>query len=445
MKNNRALIISLIIHVLVSLCILNLFFTKPIAVPFVDDWILMPWATGQVDYTWNNFWQMMNGHQHNLMKLYTILMAQWFSLSLPLSSIIQLAIGSAGFFIISWSQIKDVDIPDWAKIATMAGFSFIGLSWRQMQNFFMLICLPWMLAILFIGCYFYIKNRNGKNKTWLLSLIILLSPMSFALGLIVPLSQIAESAFNFARNRFKFQKIDIYFGTLSLFSIFLSFGYPTLTGNVIAQNHSPLAGNSVFSIFEYPLDFPKFILLAIGQPFVVWFSTAADLGIAIGAVIAVLLSGVVFYYRKNTDFIFQNKTSLLAGSIFLLMFYAARYKLVGVAGAIEPRYSTASLVFLIGALATILKLMSRKTVFSLVILIIGGFVQWRGLLVGESYYDTRYRQGIEIQECFKNNGQLPIDMTNPCVKALYPGEWLNQESYLSWVIELKKQNLIFFR
>lgn len=445
MKNNRALCISIFIHVLISLSILKLFISKPIDVPFVDDWILIPWATGQVDYTWNNFWQMMNGHQHNLMKLYTILFANVFSLNLPLSSVVQLFIGSTGFFLIGWSQIKDIQMSTWQKVVSMAGLSLIGLTWRQMQNFFMLICLPWMLAILLIGLYLYLKNTESKKKNLLLSIVIFLSPMTFALGLIVPLSQIVESGVNTLKNKFKVAKMDLYFGLLSLFSIFISFAYPTFTGNVISQNHSPLVGNSMFSILESPIDFPKFIFLAVGQPFVVWFSTAADLGMFIGALILVTAFGCIFFFRRKSEFILQNKTSLLAGGIFLFMFYAARYKLVGVIGAIEPRYSTASIVFLIGALVTFLNLIPRKTIVAVAILLIGGFVHWRGFVVGESYYDTRLQQSKDVKECFAKNEDLAIDMSNPCVKLLYPGEWLDGEQYVSWVKELKNQKLIFFK
>lgn len=445
---NYPLLISIFFHCVITVTLLKFMAENPIHTPFVDDWFLIPWGSKEATYDWAHFWQLLNGHQHNLMKAYTYLLGIYLDLNLFSSAVIGTVIGSLGYFLLSYSQISKLKLTSLQFIMTMLGLSLASLTNRQLQNYFMIICFPWMMAILFIGLYFFLKSKTEitREKKILLYPLLLLSPMTNALGLIVPLSQIIESGFKIFFKRTESIKNNAFHFGFSVFSIFLSFIYPVISSTVERPHNYTNGTDSLKSFFEQPFESIQFLLVAIGQPFVLWLSTAVPEGTIVGIIILLVL--IAAFFTKDRKNIFSsmitNEYSIIAGAIFLGIFFLARFKGLGPAGATEPRYTTASLVFLIGVLALFIRYFCYKNLGALIVLSCGIFIYAKGDPIGKGYYSTRLQQSKEILECFSKDPNLPIDMSNPCVKLAYPGEWLDKNEYLQWIQSLKRNNQSFF-
>src|SRR5262245_26544838 len=56
---------------LLTLVPLRLIWRYPFDMPFVDDWILTPWAAGEAPYTASALLQKISGHQSILLKLFS--------------------------------------------------------------------------------------------------------------------------------------------------------------------------------------------------------------------------------------------------------------------------------------------------------------------------------------------------------------------------------------
>ncbi len=50
---------------------LRLIFRFPFDMPFVDDWLLVPWAAGDVEWNVQNLFAKISGHQSVLLKLFS--------------------------------------------------------------------------------------------------------------------------------------------------------------------------------------------------------------------------------------------------------------------------------------------------------------------------------------------------------------------------------------
>lgn len=445
---NYPLLISIFFHCIITVTLLQFMAANPIHAPFVDDWFLIPWGSKEAVYDWAHFWQLLNGHQHNLMKAYTYFLGTYLDLNLFNSAVIGTIIGSLGYFLLSYSQIRKLKLTPLQFIMTMLGLSLASLTNRQLQNYFMLICFPWMMAILFIGLYFFLKSKpeTTREKKILLYPLLLLSPMTNALGLIVPLSQIIESGFKIISQKKESIKSYITHIGVSFFSIFLSFIYPVISSTVEKPHNYTSGTDSLKSFFEQPFESLQFLLVAIGQPFVLWLSTAVPEGTIVGIVILLVLIVAFFTRDKNNIFksIMNNEYSIIAGAIFLGIFFLARFKGLGPAGATEPRYTTASLVFLIGVFALFIRYFPYKTLAALIVFSCGLFIYTKGDPIGKGYYNTRLQQSKEILDCFSKEPNSPIEMSNPCVKLAYPGEWLDKNEYLRWIKSLKTNNQSLF-
>jgi hypothetical protein len=242
---------------------------------------------------------------------------------------------------------------------------------------------------------------------------------------------------------------------LAFLSICFSFIYPVLShGQALKNNY-----DSAFSIIELIqrqfVPAVKFLFAAMGQPFVMWSPVSVGSAAILGILSTLLLFGVIYSDKTGKrweDFI-MNKTSSMVGLVYVLLFFLARFKGLGPEGSIEPRYTTASLVFLVGVAISILYPEKTRNYVVALIFLCGIYLHWKGTPIGRGYYETRYAQTVTIEKCFQEKVKMEgvdflnkdLDLEDPCMQKLNPGDWLNSNDYLHWANGLRKNHQAFFQ
>jgi hypothetical protein len=439
-------------QILITLAVIIHMISSPVKVPFVDDWLLIPWGTGQAPKDWAHFWQMVNGHQHNLIKIYVIFLGKFLALNLVTSAVLGTCLGSFGYFLMLWSQVKNLTLSRRQFYLSFAGLSLVLMTWRQMQNFFMIICLPWMMAVFVIGVWLWFKNSKyaGLEKwRWLSIFWILISPMTNALGLVVPLSECVEVTIRLWTDRklgLRPLVLNVSLGLISLYSVYLSFLYPVWSPSVA----KPLAFTTGQGLMPFLLenvwDSLCFVLLAAGQPFVFRSPRSMVSGEVIGALL-IILALAALSLRRNRGLIketLMNKSTLIAGFIFLGIFLAARIRELGVLGAIEPRYTSASVVFSVGVFVLLLKAFPNWKWLPAALLGIGIWCNLEGYKVGNEIYRARSAQARDIVNCFKDHKDTyQIKFDDPCVALAQPQDTISPQAFLDTMVALELHHLSF--
>ena len=439
-------------QIFITLLVIGHMLSNPVKVPFVDDWLLIPWGTGQAPKDWAHLWQMVNGHQHNLIKIYIMFLGKFLALNLVTSAVLGTCLGSCGYFLMLWSQLKSLELSRKQFYLSFAGLSLVLMTWRQMQNFFMIICLPWMMAVFVIGVWIWFKNSKHSDVSkwrWLSLIWILISPMTNALGLVVPLSEFVEVAFRTIADKklgLRPLVLNLSLGVMSLFSVYLSFLYPVWSPSVA----KPLAFTTGQGLIPYLLenvgDAICFIGLAAGQPFVFRSQRSMLSGEFIGALL-IILSVVALSLKRNRILLrdtLRNKNTLISGVIFLGIFLAARIRELGVLGAIEPRYTSASVVFSVGVFVVLLRAFPKWKWLPAILLCVGLWSNLEGFKVGNEIYRARSAQSRDIVNCFiDHRDTYQIKFDDPCVALAQPQDTISPQAFLDTMVALELHHLSF--
>jgi len=410
---------------------------KPIIFPFVDDWLVIQWNSGNETLFDIHSIQLVNGHQIFLSKTLFILLSFISPYNIQLISFSSIVLGYTGIVLLIKSQIKYVG--DSANRYFIISTIVISLTYKQMQNFFMPICNQWMVAIFFIGMYYWLKQQNNSiGKILALCFIILAAPISTGLGLIIPTVEIIENVYRFIvkRKNYVIENIYILCTASSFISIVFFILVPYLTMNdASGLNYDKNYLTSVINLFYFPFDSILFTLTLIGNIFVPASRFEPALPIIFGALFIIITFRLLWQGRKKIriDDIFLNKSCALGGIIFLGIVYLSRFSGNdhSISSVAAPRYVTGSMIFVIGLLGIIQKINS-KNLFKIILLISCLLVFFSGLKTGLEWHSSRYSQSSYFVECMNEKQSDMFLPGGKCYKLLL------QESYTFNISEYNK-------
>jgi hypothetical protein len=376
--------------------------TKRVVWPFVDDWVLLEWLLGTEELSIRSLFSQINGHQHVIIKIMLFSYGRIFGESLFGFSLISLALGILGFGLILYTKLAG----KFSNIFTFALFycsAFAILATpRQLQNYFLPICAPWMLSIFFIGLYIYSGDRQSK-KFWkrIKMVCLFLAPFSNGLGLVVPIYELISRTFRYLSNGKK--GIDVS-STVAITAILISNVLPRISIWFDSPGSAGSFSASFTAIYTDPIDAFKFLLLALAQPFLSWHGPNIELGLALGglellAIVFLLRPKKGVKIRDHLDGVLKNEC-LMIGIIFVVIFLISRFGELGVLGSVEPRYTTGIVILIIGIVLEYLKSYRAKNAVGIIFALCAIYTWNLGFFVGNDYHEIRYQQSIQIEKCF---------------------------------------------
>jgi hypothetical protein len=411
---------------------------KPIVFPFVDDWIVIKWNSGDENLFELHSIQVVNGHQIFLSKALFILLSFISAYNIQLISFSSIILGYTGIILLIKSQIRYVGN------STNKYFVFsiivISMTYKQLQNFFMPICNQWMIAVFFIGMYYWLKQQNNSTgKILATCLIILAAPISTGLGLILPIVEVIENVYRFKTKQSDYVKSNkhVLCTAISFISIIFFLFVPHLNmGDASGVNSNTNYLTSATNLFHLPYKSVLFTLSLIGNIFVPASRFEPALPIISGALFMLITCVLLWLGRKKIriDDIFLNKSCVLGGIAFLGIMYLSRFSEDNhaITAVAAPRYVTGSMIFVIGLLGIIQKINS-KNLFKIILLICSLFAFSSGLKTGLEWHSTRYGQASYFVKCMNSK---EADYFQPGAKCY---TLLLRESYAPNISEYNKQ------
>jgi hypothetical protein len=399
----------------------------------VDDWLLV---NNIYDFNFLNFNEnltLINGHQHFLVRIYLFLFDTFFGFSFSKSAIVAVILFSFGSFLLIFSSLNNLHISKLNYLLVFSGLSLLGLTFRQGQNFFLLICFPWCLSFFLIGLYSFMYSTKIKGNVIVRGIIIVIAPMSNGLGLVVPVAVILKMFYNFF---FKL-KVNLFLITgsfLSFISIFISYIYPTVYLSDGDQDSSFNVISNIQKLFESPISSLKFAFVSISQPYLTWNSDQIDKGIFITVFMLFLFSWTLKDRKSFFKNFFDGSNYIIYGFLYLLILLVMRSQILGVSGALEPRFTTSTLLFLIPFLAFIFSNQKKlwSTLSAIMIFLSSLYAFNLGSKIGEEYYFFRYNQYLEMRTCFFNDLQPGSDfnLSSACLLLFENQAWGVNETEL---------------
>lgn len=416
---------------------------KPILFPFADDWLVIGWNYSEKSLVDINSLQLINGHQIFLSKVLIHVLGLISASDIQLISLVTVIMGLIGIFCLVQSQI--VFLGEKTNIVFVFSAIIIAANYKQMQNFFMPICNGWMMAIFFIGIYYWLKQKQDfRAKKYLTGTTIILAPLTIGLGIIIPIIEIVEISYKAVlRERFNsVLKKNLFTLVTSVFSLIFFLLIPLLQlgdGSGFISNRN--LGN-IFNLIEYPGGSLMFLFTLIGNIFV----PASRFDPIIPAVAGGLFLTIsVLLLRRNyskikIDDIFLNRNCTLGGVIFLFILFFFRYsgKPSEIQVVAAPRYVTGSLIFIIGILGLIQKISDKRKVISLFLLITSSLTLISGLKTGLEWHATRYKQSQILIECAENKNSVGTKFAEgqPCFTLAYENSMSPSKDFFK--LELQK-------
>lgn len=374
---------------------------KPVVLPFVDDWILVPWLLNDIEVSYENTFSLINGHQYALMKMLLLTYGNLFGVNLFPILLFGIFIAYLAMLGTLTLMPRDIKLDVYSLILgtyiILCVFSF-----RQFQNIFMIICIPWIISLFFIVRF--ANNMRTLNSNSSLNRMLAYAVIAcFTSGLGMILGLYALLVFAILPTHFwsKLTRVSV-----MLITIFVTFVLPQLDWLMKTpspQSNSPV--EMILSVFELPLESFRFVTTLIAQPQIPWRYSYLDFSVFAGAAIflvAVISSAIQIHNEGARKFILSNPF-LLIGSLFIAILFVTRFRALGALGALEPRYTTGSIVLLIGVLFQILSTVEYKNKILAICLCISLF----GILLSNSsglnYYFDRYAQQNDIIQCFEED------------------------------------------
>lgn len=389
-------------HLAATLFLILINLTFPVYVPFVDDWLLINWATGEAPLNASGSFELVNGHQIFIPKLILALISANLSLSLPVMSIIFILIGSLAFYLISLPLIDSVQKKD--KYFLLIPFLFLNL--RQLQNYSMLICFQWMVSILAIAVFYYSYLQIGKKKLarYFLGLSLVAAPFTSGFGLVVSVCLFLYIVFDAITGNRRLNDFEVFiFTTLNVLSLYSAYIWPPNSGSESS------AGSSF-----YPSDLLKilgFVPALTGQMFLpnvevfqfrIFLLSASVLGIFL-LLLAFKQIREYFYHTDLTQNLQPVVYLSILGLSAIALISVSRGLNTDISSSLEPRYSTGVILFVVPAIITLLNSKVRISLLRVplhTILILSLFTS--SILVGT--YDRHSR--LELQSKFSScNGK----------------------------------------
>ena len=375
---------------------------KPILFPFADDWLIIGWASGQESLSVSGLLQTVNGHQVIMSKLLLHSLGMVNTFNIQVISIASFVLGSCGISLLVYSQLHQIGKR--VSFVVMVTCLIIGSNYKQMQNFFMPICNGWMLAIFFIGIFYFIKQlETTRVRSLIMSSCILLAPMSIGLGVILPITQLIENLYYVMRSQKKRYFDLVVTSVASVISLAVIAVYKKFGNQDISGSPQSLDMLSFIKPLTHPIDALKFFMTLIGSVFVPSSRYDPVLPIVAGIIFSTIL---IFLCARNykslnvSDFL-SNRSSLMGGLIYAASLYLFRYtdENNGLIGIAAPRYVTGTIILVLACTVLIAKCSSRNRHLNLIFVFFSVCVLLSGLKTGLEWHSVRFSQSQEIMQC----------------------------------------------
>ena len=379
---------------------------KPILFPFADDWLIVGWASGDGSLKISDLLQTVNGHQVVTSKLLLYSLGNINSFNIQLASLASYILGSFGITLLVYSQLQQLGKKN-SFLVTLTCL-IIGSNYKQMQNYFMPICNGWMLAIFFIGIYYFLKQlQTTRFRSLLISGCIILAPLSIGLGVILPIIQSIENLYIFLgkkKKKISFAMVSTSFASAISFAIIVlykRYGVQDVSGSTQGLELSDL-----IKPLLHPIDALKFVLTLIGSVFVPSSRFEPGLPIIAGTVFSML---VIYYVTRNykhldlSDYLL-NRSCLLGGLIYASFLYLFRYTDAnnGLIGIAAPRYVTGTIILILSGIVLIVKLSSSTTQIKSIFIVISICILISGTKTGLEWHSVRFSQSQILMRCIED-------------------------------------------
>lgn len=451
MKNNSILKKNKFIYtfaLILPLLPLYLVFYKPVLFPFADDWLIIEWSFHEKNLVNMHSIQLVNGHQIFLSKALMYLIGYISPGNIQLISLISIIMGFTGMFFLVQSQI--IYLGDKSRLLFIISILLITANYKQMQNLFMPICNGWMMAIFFIGIYYWLKQKKDSIlKKYLISLTVLLAPLTIGLGIILPIIELVEITYKvFKCKKYMVSvKNDFFTILVSVLSIIFFLAIPLFKMSDVSGFNADKNIGNFLNIIKNPIGSLMYLLTLIGNIFVPASRFEPILPIIAGSLFTIISSVILLKNRSKirVEDILLNKNCTLGGLMFISILFLFRYS--GNPSDIEavaaPRYVTGSLIFIVGILVLIQKVGNNKKFITLFLLVTSSLTLVSGFKTGLEWHSTRYKQSQILIECSEAKDSLATKFVEgqPCFTLAYENSMSPSKDYfkskLGKFIEMK--------
>jgi len=287
----------------------------------------------------------------------------------------------------------------------------------------------WIISLFFIFLYLFYLKKNSQKRYFFL----FLAPLSFGLGIVVPLYEVLLSLENYRKNLLSI--------LLSLICILISYILPYLNVGQPANIDPHLSVNLLTSIYT--------LLGNLASLFVLCHKSLSPISFFVGAIQFTLVAIYFFliYYKKNKNpffFFIRKNPMLIMGLLFSILISIKRSQIESM---VASRYATGNVLFQIGFIYLIRENFHKKifdlytkgilTYFFISWLLPYQAIHWQAL--------KSYRSDL-IQTCynkahndFKKCNSLTYEIT------FYNSEiWMTKEEFAKLIDNLMDRKIIFF-
>lgn len=365
-----------------------------VSIPFVDDWVLLNWlekSNSKIEYL-----QLINGHQQLLIKIFLRIYTYFFDYNFRYIGFfgILLALGSAINFDSTFSRKHKRDLNYFLVAVFLA---ICTLNMRQFQNYFMIICLPWIFAIYAISLTIRFWQVKPKKFPNLYLIFLFITAFTNGLGLSFTFSFGLLNLIQIKKNTLK----SIQVLATSLSAILLAYVLPTeFITEINAQNNLM---HQISYTLTHLIQSIQFLLVLTGQLLVPWSLQFIWLSEFFGLIVIALIARYFIISRKKSDEIVFILT--LTYVVFSINLILSRLESLGTAGALEPRYTTGSLLIYLALVATLYQ--SPMNPIRLATLAIASWmVISSGLISGAKYYQDRAMTQQNYKKCINTNSNV---------------------------------------
>ena len=409
---------------------------KPILFPFADDWLIIGWASGTESLGISGLLQTVNGHQIITSKLLLHSLGVIDTYNIQIISLASFILGSCGITLLVYSQLYQIG----KRISFVVVMTclIIGSNYKQMQNYFMPICNGWMLAIFFIGIFYFLKQlETTRVRSMIICSCIVLAPLSIGLGVILPITQLIENAYVVMKSKNKEIFDFMVTSAASVVSLALIAVYKIFGNQDISGSSQSLDISSLIKPFTHPIDALKFLMTLIGSVFVPSSRFEPVLPIIAGLIFSTIF---VYFCARNykslniNDFLL-NRSCLMGGLIYAASLYLFRYtdENNGLIGIAAPRYVTGTMIIVLACTVLLAKFISSNKQLNSIFVFFSICVLITGLKTGLEWHSVRFSQSQEIMKCVKEE---EFKLESSCYKSAKESSMTPSSNFFD--LELKK-------
>ena len=423
------------LSILISILFYLILFNFNTNLPWVDDW---EWIenlqTKKIDtIIW--LFQPTNIHNIFFVKLVFLINNNFFNLNFELFNYFSIFL----IFIIILIFLKNEKIDNKIYLSLFVVLIFSG---KQFANFSQASNIAWTICFFYIISFKYLFERESAFSIACCSTVILISPLTFGLGYVIPLFVLSFVYF-FGLS----SKVKIIYIITSLVGILVSYSLPKVFFSDLVGNTLDLNSLKVLLDFNFYSTF--FGVLA--NVYLPWIEGFAYAGTLIGFLQMLIIFLIEFKkINKNvflviTNFIKKN-IFIILGLIFAFIVSITRSDTQTVVAA---RYSVGSIIFQIGFwLYFYNEIQNYYTKNLNLIKLVSLYVFLSGLLFpyhGIHWQAKRHILNNTVLDCFKKNIKNETLICNKLAydTLFYGGNWYDYDVFSNQIRILKNENKSF--